>query len=455
MGENDSVGWNGIGHRYRQVVRAVSSGLLSKGVNLLVNLVLVPVVLHHLHPESYGIWVTITGAANMFFLLDIGIANTLTNLIAEADAAGNTRLAAEYFSSAFWTVCMVSGSAGLAGCLLWPHIDWVALLHVTDPSLYTTTSSAIATALFILLLSLPAGLAARLLAGYQEMHLANLFAAGGSIASLCGVLFALHKGAGLPGLVAGYVAPVTGANFLLLAWVVLVHKPWLKPLPARLRRLHVQRILRSGGQFFVIQVAGLVVMNCDNLVLSHYLSPAAVTPYNVTWRLVGYVLALQGLPVGAMWPALADAHARRDLPWIRSAYRRMRWLTLAILAVATSTLLLFGRIIIRLWAGPAAVPDFNLLLLMCVWMCLCAVTVYQNNLMGAVNRVARQAMSSGLAAVVNLALSIWWVRTLGQTGVILATVVSCAVFVMAVQVVEVRGILRGDDLSPDEVPTHA
>ncbi len=441
--------------RYQQVVRAVSSGLLSKGTNLLVNLLLVPVMLRQLGAESYGLWITITGTVNMFVLLDIGIANTLTNLISEAYAADNRKLAGEYFSSAFWTVCAVSVAIGLAIALAWPSIDWPSLFNISDPTLANSTKQAVATSVVLLLLSLPAGLAARLLAGYQEMHLANIFAALGSLGSLGGVLIGLHQGAGLAGLVAGYAAPIVGANILSLLWLIFHYKPWIRPSPRLLHLVHVRRILYSGGQFFIIQVAGLVVMNSDNLVLSHYLSPAAVTPYNVTWRLVGYVLALQGLPVGAMWPALAEAYARRDLPWIQQAYRRMRSMTLVILLVACTVLLPFGKSIIRVWAGAAAVPGNMLLLLMCCWMCLCAVTVYQANLMGAVSRVGRQAASSGVAAAVNLALSLWWVRSLGQAGVILATVVSYAVFVVAVQVYEVKAILQGDALPAAEATGNA
>lgn len=441
--------------RYRQVVHAVSSGLMSKGVNLAVTLVLVPVVLRSLGAERYGLWVTITGSVSMFVLLDIGIANTLTNLISEAYAAGNCALAAEYVSSALWTVCGVTATFGLALFTVGRLVDWPSLFHVSLPALRQETPAAVAIAAGVLLCSLPAGLAARIFAGFQELHLANLFAALGSVGSLLCVLFALHHHASLPGLVGAYAAPILFSNIAAFLWLVTLHKPWLMPAPSLLRRVHVRRILRSGSQFFIIQLAGLVVMNSDNLVLSHYLSPAAVTPYNTVWRLVGYVLALQGLPVGAMWPAIAEAHARHDLTWIQRAYQRMRLVTLAIVGLATATLLLFGKAIIKLWAGPSAVPDTQLLTLMCVWMCLCAATVCQANLMGAVGRVGRQAVSSGIAAVVNLALSIWWVRTMGQSGVILATVVSYAVFVVAVQMYEVKGILRGSGPVQEGHPAHA
>jgi hypothetical protein len=61
--------------------------------------------------------------------------------------------------------------------------------------------------------------------------------------------------------------------------------------------------------------------------------------------------------------------------------------------------------------------------------------------------VAKQAVYGPLSAVANLALSIYWVRTLGSAGVVLGTIVSYLVFVVAMQTLEVKRILRGDFLA--------
>ncbi len=110
-------------------------------------------------------------------------------------------------------------------------------------------------------------------------------------------------------------------------------------------------------------------------------------------------------------------------------------------------MLFAGRDIIRLWAGPAAVPSALLVQLMCVWIVICVFCTNQSCLMGATFRVSKQAISSLLSAVVNLGLSILWIRTMGTAGVILATIVSYLIFIVAVQSWEVRRILRGDFLA--------
>jgi O-antigen/teichoic acid export membrane protein len=429
--------------RYRRIVAAVVSALFGKGTSLLVNAAVIPLTVRYLGPEGYGLWITISSAVTMFFVLDIGIANTLTNLISNAYASDDKERATEYFATAFWSVMGITFLLGIGGLILWPHINWNSLFHVQDLALSNQTSRAVAAAFVVFLCALPSGLGARVLAGYQELHTANLFTAGGSIASLLGVILVIHMGGGLPMLVAVYAGSAAAANGACLLWIGLIRKPWLRPWPSRIRRHLIGDIFRSGGQFFLIQIAGLVVFNSDNLVISHYLSPAQVTPYNIAWRVASYLGAIQTLAYPALWPAYSEAFANGDLTWIRSTYARNRWITALMLFMGCGIMGLAGRRIIQIWAGAAAVPPVILLYLMCVWMVVFAITTNQSCLMGATMRVKKQAIFSVLGAAVNLLLSIVWVKTMGVPGVLLGTIVSYLLFIVVPQTLEVKNILSG------------
>lgn len=433
--------------RSRGIASAALTAAFGKGASLLVSVATVPLTVRYLGAEGYGLWITITSAATMFFVLDIGIANTLTNLISEAYAADDKERAATYFATAFWLVVGIMALLGLLGWILWPYIHWGSIFHVQNPALFHDTSRAMAAAFIVFLLALPTGLANKVLGGYQELHAANFFAAGGSVLSLLAVLAVIYFHGSLPFLVAGFAGSFVAANAACLLWICLLHKPWMRPWPRQVNPSCIGRIFRTGTQFFAIQLAGLIIFSSDNLIISHYLSPAQVTPYAVTWRLVGYIGAVQSLIFPALWPAYSEAYAKGQLPWIRSTYNRVRWISVAALAVSCSTVLLAGREIIRIWAGPAAVPSAHLLDLMCVWIVILVFTTNQSCLMGATFRVSKQAISSLLAAVANLALSVFWVKTMGPAGVVLATVVSYLVFIVTVTTWEVRRILRGDFLA--------
>jgi O-antigen/teichoic acid export membrane protein len=429
--------------RYRGIAAAGGSALAAKLAALAVNAATVPITVRYLGPESYGIWMTISSTITMFFVLDIGISTTLTNLISAAYARDDRELAREYFATAFWVLTGIAAILGIVFWAVWPYLHWGAILDIGNAALAGETSRAVLAAFLVFLVALPAALITRVLAGYQELHTANGFAAAGSVLSLGAVVAIVWLHGTLAWLVAGFAGATVAANLACMVWVCAVRKPWMKPWPSAIRRAHVHAIFSSGSQFFAIQVAGLVVFSSDNLIIAHYLSPAQVTPYAVTWRLVGYIGAVQALIFPAMWPAYSEAWQRGDLAWIRKAYSRLRTATIAVLAGGCTAMILGGRAAIRIWAGRAAVPPAPLLWLMCVWIAIYAFATNQSCLMGATFRVGKQAVSSVIAAAFNLALSIVWVRSMGPFGVLLATILSYLVFIVAVQTWEVGRILRG------------
>src|ERR1700757_4278432 len=101
--------------RYRRLWSAAASAFVGKGTTLLVSVITVPLAVRYLGAESYGLWITISSTVTMFFVFDIGIANTLTNLISEAYATNDRERAAASFATAFWMVLGISACLATLG----------------------------------------------------------------------------------------------------------------------------------------------------------------------------------------------------------------------------------------------------------------------------------------------------------------------------------------------------
>jgi O-antigen/teichoic acid export membrane protein len=333
----------------------------------------------------------------------------------------------------------------LLGCiawLIWPSLHWDRLFHLSSAAEVPTVSRAVAAALAIFLVGLPAGLAPKILGGYQELRAANLFIAIGSLLNLLSIIVLVRLHAGLVALVAASSAALVGANLLALMWIFFFHKRWLAPRLKHMRRSAARRMMQSGSEFFVLQIAGLIVFNSDNLVVTHYLGPTQVAAYSVAWRLVGYAAIAQTLVAPALWPAFSEAFARGDLAWIRQTFRRTMAITMGIAVAASVLFALAGQWIIRIWASRAAVPSEELLLLMCVWV---LISTFMNNtatVLVAKGETRLQAWCSLAAAALNLALSIYWVQRIGAPGVILGTIVSYLILLVGPQTLQTYQILR-------------
>lgn len=429
--------------RSQRLFQAVGSAVLSKGVFVLVSALSIPIAIRYLGAEKFGIWTTISTVLAMMLVLDFGVANSLTNFISEAYARDDRDHASRYSTTAISLMICVSVALGLFAAVLWPHFNWYRIFHLSSPSESESVSHAVAAALLIFLVDLPARLAVKILGGYQELRTANLFAALGSIGNLITIVLLVRLHAGLAAMVAGSAGALVGADLVCLVWVVFFSKPWLRPRLSHLSGAAARRMMQLGSEFFVLQIAGLVVFNSDNLVVTHYLGPAQVAPYSVAWRLVGYAAVVQALLTPALWPAFSEAFERGDLPWVRQAFRRTMWLTMGTASGFAVLFAVLGRWIIRIWATNAAVPGETLMLLMCVWVLISTFMNNTSTVLVARGETRLQAWLGVAAAALNLALSIWLVQRIGAEGVILGTIASYLIVLILPQTALALNVLGG------------
>ena len=427
--------------RSGRIAAAVTSGAAARVLSSLVTLVSLPLAVRYLGAELFGIWATIAGAVVFLNLLDLGIASTLTNHIAKSYAVGDRNYAARYTANALALTVFAACAAGLALAAVWPHLDWRSLFNVSNSVTVGEVNATVAVAAALMLLSLPASLGARILAGYQEVHVNNLVAAVAALANLAGLLAGIALQVSMPALFLMAAGGVTLGNLMVLAGVMLWQKPWLRPRPELLAWPVARELLTAGSGFFLVQIAGAVVYGSDNVVVSHYLGAAQVTPYSVTWRLVGLTAVVQGLVFPALWAAYAEAYARRDFAWMRRAFRLMMRGAVALNAGSALLLVAVGRPLVRWWVGEAAVPSRALLAAMALWAVISGCMTVESCLLAAVGRTHQQGVLSVVAAAVNLGLSIVLVQRIGAVGVISGTILSYLLVLVVPQSLMVRAVL--------------
>lgn len=428
--------------RGERIAAAISSGAAVRIVSSLVSLMSIPLAVRYLGAERFGIWATITSTVAFLNLLDLGIASTLTNQIARSYAMGDKDYAARSATNALALTVSVACGAGAMLALLWPHIEWTFLFGVAPTVPRGEVSSTIAVAAALMLIGLPASLAGRIFAGYQQVHLNNVVVACGTIGNLFGLLLGVWLRVSMPWLFLMSAGCLTFCNLaaLMAHWWL---KPWLRPRRAHLALSSACELLSSGSGFFLIQVAGVVVFSSDNVVVGHYLGSAQVTPYNLAWRLVGLTAVLQSLAFPALWPAYAEACVRQDVAWIRRTFRLVMRAAVALNLLLAGVFIAFGKTAIRWWAGGAAVPSTTLLASMALWAVISGCMSAESCLLAAVGRTRLQGVLSIIAAAVNLGLSIALVQHIGAVGVIAGTILSYLLVLVVPQGLMVRSVLRG------------
>jgi O-antigen/teichoic acid export membrane protein len=428
--------------RDSRIVQGIFSALANKGVSVLVSFVSVPLTVRYLGAERYGAWITISTAIAWLVLADFGLSNSLTNAVSEGYAKDNRELAQSAVAAAFWSLAGIALTVSVIFFALGSHVPWDRVFNVQSAQARSEVGPAVAAAVVLFALNFPFSIVAKVYGAYQELAKGNAWAATGNLLGLAALLAVIHYKGGLVSLVVAISGSTLVVNAISAAWLFGLSKPWLRPRPDRITWPAVRDLTSVGGMFFVIQVAGVLLFQTDNLIIAHYLGAAAVTPYSVTWRLFTYTALFQILAIPAYWPAYAEAFAKGDLVWVRSRFRANFRFSVISTFVLTLPLVFFGRWFIDKWAGSAAVPPASLLVWMGIWSLIYSAMNSQSCLLASSGRIKIQMIYSVLASAVNLVVSILLVQRIGLVGVIMGTIAAFLTCVLVPQSVEVERSIR-------------
>lgn len=428
--------------RSQSVIQGTLSAVASRVIMVLVGVVSVPLTIGYLGSERYGVWVTIGTFLAFLSFTDFGLANSLTNALGKAYGEERRDIAARYVSSAFCVLWLISLALLAAGLVIVPHLPALFFPKVTQAVTRSELGPALMIAVIIFVLNFPLLITNKVLGAHQESALANIWATAANVANLGAILIVIWCHGGLPWLVLGSSGLGLLTNVACAVWVFGFRRPWLRPTRAAIDSAVVKDLFSSGWKFLVIGAAWMVNSETDNLVIAHYLGPAQVTPYSITFGLFATATLLQTLAYPSLWPAYSEAYARKDFAWILRTFRSNFKISFVLTITVVAFLIVFGRAIIRFWAGEAAVPSFSVLVWMGVWNLMLSHLYVASCLLNATGHLKGMTIYGTITAVLNLALSIALVKTYGIAGVIAGTVIAFAIANYIPTFIEVRGVLR-------------
>jgi O-antigen/teichoic acid export membrane protein len=409
---------------------------------------MVPVVLHYLGAERYGVFATITAIAGLVGWADLGLGNGLISEVAVAQGRDDSGSTARAVSTAFFALLGLAIVLAAAFAAVYPHVPWESIFNVSGDAASGVDAAAAAFAVGVFL-ALPLGVVQRAEIGMQEMFVASAWQAMGRLLGLAGVILAVAVGASLPYLVLALaVAPA-----LALAGnggdLFFRRRPWLRPSLKRIDRNVAGALLRIGSLFFVLQIAIAVAYESDALVLTQILGPASVTTYSITMRLFLIVPALANFVLAPLWPAYGEAISRGDVAWVRHTLRRAIKGGLLLTVSGAAVLAVVARPFIDAWTGIES--PYLLIVAAAIWIIVMTLgAVIAAFLNGA--RVIRAQIVAAVAMMIgNLGLSILFTHWLGVSGVIWGSIAAEGAAVVVLFAVVVPSVLRkleSQQLSP-------
>jgi O-antigen/teichoic acid export membrane protein len=429
--------------RYRRASLTASTSFVSKALTLTISLVSVPLTVHYLGPERYGIWLTIGSVLTWMALTDFGLAgNALVNVLSDAYGKDDRALARQYASSAFWTLMGVSALVGIALFFLFGSIPWRAVFHVSEAVSRSELDRACAWSLLFFVLGFPLSLLTSVYSAYQDGAVGNLWTIASNFAALLALVIVTRFHGGLPALVlaiAGTRMVIAFANFYT---AFFRRYPWLAPSPAAVRLDRVKELLSLGSKYMVTQLAALGIYQSQPMIITQILGPSYVVIFLVAQKMITLPNDLVFIGTAPFIAAYGEGKTRGDWAWIKGAFKKSLAASVLFGVPVTIAVAAFAKPVIRVWAGAAVVPDTPVILGLAGYTLICVCMLPVGQLLTGLGRADILASSLTLCAIATIGSGIVLARPLGLGGVAIAMALSKLSTACPIQLYRVRAILR-------------
>lgn len=395
---------------------------LYKFGSILSGFLIVPLTMDYLSNENYGVWLTLSSFIGWFSFFDIGLGHGLRNKFAEAKAKGELKLAKAYVSCAYFTIGLVSLLLILLFLVINIFIDW-SIIFNTSPELNQDLSLLMPLVFMFFGVQLVVKLITTIYVADQHhstFHKIEFATRGLSLLMVYILLGYFKSSLLLYGAIfsAIPVLILLVYNFVAFSTVYKNFKPSIKLFKIN----YLKEITGVGINFFIIQIAYLVLMSTDNFIITQVFGPSEVVPYSVAQKYFSVLFIAHTLLVTPYWSSMTEAYVKKDINWIKNSVRIVQriWLLIPFCLII---MLILADWFYNKWVGENVDVPFSLSVSMALFIILMTYQSIYIQFLNGTGKIRLQTYLSIFTLIINIPLSVFLSKTLnfGLSGVILAT----------------------------------
>jgi O-antigen/teichoic acid export membrane protein len=381
----------------------------------------VPIILKLLGSSNYGTWLTITSIASWLIYMDAGLGNGLRNKLSIA-LVNNDKLAAnEITSTTYFIFISIMSSILLLTSMFSVFINWNSILNteVNSKTLLTVVIIFVVSTCIKLILDL----ANTIFLTLDRSYVKSITDAVVNTLILITV-YLLEKNKISNFLLFSIITSVVPLLVILVSNYYLFRKKsyysFLKPRFSGVKKRYFGEMLKLGGNFFIIQLFGIIIFSTDNVIISYFFSPSDVTIFNIIFKYFSISTFLFSIVMTPYWSAFTISYLNNDITWIRGAFKKL--LKLWVLQIAlTFTLILFSDQIFKFWIGKDLYVSKSLLVSISIYTIVYNWNSIFSNFLNGVAKIKLQLFSAYFVGIINIPLTIIFIKylNLGVSSVII------------------------------------
>jgi len=201
-----------------------------------------------------------------------------------------------------------------------------------------------------------------------------------------------------------------------------------KPKFSFVSKKYFKSIFSLGINFFIIQIAVIIMLSTDSFIITQLFDPEAVVPYQISYKYVSISSMVFVIILTPYWSSITDAYAKGELDWIKTSMKNLSKFTLMIIV------LIIILVIISPWVYPLWLQDESIEIPLLLTICMAIYFVISisyapfNFFLNGIGKIKLHMYTFAIGALLNIPLSIFLVKVfnLGTEGVIIATIICVA-----------------------------
>lgn len=421
-----------------RVLRNVVTNYLRFFAGGLLGMVITPVMVHALGDGDYGLWVTVFSLTGYFGLIDQGIRPSLVRFVSRDHARGDRDGLSRVLSSAL-ALFTVAGllTIGVTFVVAANFDHW----FVIEASHRQLVREVVLIAGASVALGFPLGVFGATLSGLQRYDLGNGIGIAVNVLRAIVFIAVLRLGGGLLELAwASLVLNLLGHVLTMI--FVLRLLPGVRYDVRHVTPEALRAIGSYGGLAFIGALASSLAFQTDALVITAFITAAAVTPFALAAGLVENVRALVYSATFVLSPTASELETRGETDKLHAMLLAGAKYSVLLSWPVLFGLMVFGENFLVTWVGPAYATSEpwlrifalhgpqasagQILFLLAAPTLLALPQSTASALLFGVSRHHGVVAISIANALLNLGLSLWWARPLGLLGVALGTALPLA-----------------------------
>lgn len=406
--------------RDKSLVSNIAYSFLLKGISISASLLMVPLMLHYLHDEEYGIWLTISSLLTWISFFDIGLVNGLRNKLTEAIANRDYERGRIYLSTTFALLLFIVFSCWLALLFVNYWVDWSIILNTQVISREKLSVIVLVTFSLFLIQFVVKNVGVVFIA-FQRYAISDLLNVIGAVATLLIMYLITFFTNGSLLYVAAIFTLTPVVVFIIAHFFIFYYKyPCLRPSIRYVKFKYSKALMGVGLQFFVIQMTTCLIIFCSsNIIITQLLGPKEVTLYNIAFKYFSVLSMGFTIVIAPLWSAYTEAFVRNDYTWIKQTFKRT--FRIWIFFVLLSFVLLFASDdIYNLWIGNSLKIPFDLSIAAAVYVSIFNLNNTATYFLNGVEKIRLQLYVSIITSILYIPLTIYLGKKFGVPGVLYA-----------------------------------